>query len=88
MRHRYDPIPATGKWLRRIVQGYLNYYAVPSNLRRLGALRAEICRVIAGRLAVAQSALAYDPYSLGKLFDSHVPKIRVLHPYPNQRFEA
>ena len=44
MRHRYDPIPATGKWLRRVVQGYLNYHAVPGNLRRLFAFRAEVCR--------------------------------------------
>ena len=45
MGHRYDSIPATGKWLRRVVQGYLNYHAVPGNLRRLGVFRAEVCRL-------------------------------------------
>lgn len=88
MRHRYDPLPATGKWLRRVVQGYLNYHAVPGNLRRLGAFRAEVCRSWLHALAAAQSALAYELGRFGHLVDSHVPKVRVLHPYPNQRFAS
>ena len=28
----HDPVPQTGKWLRSVVQGYFNYYAVPGNL--------------------------------------------------------
>ena len=44
MRHRHDPIPEVGQWLQRVVQGYLNYHAVPGNLRQLGVFRAEVCR--------------------------------------------
>ena len=32
----HDP----GEWLNRVVQGYLNYHAVPGNLKRLGMFRA------------------------------------------------
>jgi RNA-directed DNA polymerase len=31
----HDPVPQTSKWLRSVVQGYFNYYAVPGNLGKL-----------------------------------------------------
>ena len=33
----HDPVPQTGEWLKAVVQGYFNYYAVPGNLDSLGA---------------------------------------------------
>ena len=44
MKRRHAPISETGAWLARVVQGYLNYHAVPGNLKRLGMYRAEVCR--------------------------------------------
>ena len=44
MKHRHAPISETGAWLARVVQGCLNYHAVPGNLKRLGMYRAEVCR--------------------------------------------
>jgi hypothetical protein len=32
----HDPVPQTGQWLKSVVQGYFNYYAVPGNLASLG----------------------------------------------------
>ena len=32
----HDPVPQTGGWLKSIVQGSFNYYAVPGNLDSLG----------------------------------------------------
>jgi hypothetical protein len=29
----HDPVPQTGQWLKSVVQGYFNYYAVPGNWR-------------------------------------------------------
>jgi len=28
-RRMHDPVAETGKWLKQVVQGYFNYYAVP-----------------------------------------------------------
>jgi len=33
----HQPIPDQGKWLERIVRGYFNYHAVPTNARALDA---------------------------------------------------
>ncbi len=32
----HDPVTQTGRWLKSVVQGYFNYYAVPGNLASLG----------------------------------------------------
>ena len=46
MRRRHAPIKSVGAWLKRVVQGYLNYHAVPENLKRLGMFRAEVFRAL------------------------------------------
>jgi len=33
MQHRHDPVAETGRWLKTVVQGIFNYYAVPDNRR-------------------------------------------------------
>ena len=35
----HDPVSQTGKWLKSVVQGYFNYYAVPGNLEGLAVFR-------------------------------------------------
>jgi hypothetical protein len=44
MQRRHAPIKEIGVWLKRVVQGYLNYHAIPGNLKKLGMFRAEVCR--------------------------------------------
>ena len=41
----HDPVPQTGQWLRSVVQGYFNYYAVPENLDSLGVFRDRVLRL-------------------------------------------
>jgi RNA-directed DNA polymerase len=43
MRWRmHQPIPAQGRWLERVVRGYFNYHAVPTNGRALEVFRHHI----------------------------------------------
>jgi RNA-directed DNA polymerase len=37
----HQPIPVQGKWLRQVVKGYFNYFAVPTNDRALSAFRVH-----------------------------------------------
>ena len=37
-----QPLAEVGKWLKRVVQGYFNYHAVPGNLASLRSFRFEI----------------------------------------------
>lgn len=43
-RRRHEPVPVVGRWLRRVLQGYLNYHAVPDNMRRLAGFLYEVSR--------------------------------------------
>ena len=38
-RSMHQPIPEQGKWLGRVVRGYFNYHAVPTNARALDVFR-------------------------------------------------
>ena len=38
----HQSIPVQGRWLRRVVGGYFNYHAVPTNARALDAFRHHV----------------------------------------------
>ena len=38
----HQPIPEQGRWLRRVVRGYFNYHAVPTNARALDVFRHHV----------------------------------------------
>jgi hypothetical protein len=59
-----DPVPQTGQWLKSVVQGYFNYYAVPGNLTSLGVFRD---RVLAAMVAYHSPS---EPETPG-LVDAH-----------------
>src|SRR4051812_33835687 len=41
-RRMHQPIPKQGQWLARVVRGYFNYHAVPTNARALAVFRHHI----------------------------------------------
>ena len=88
MRRMHEPIPAVGRWLRRVVQGYFNYHAVPGNVDRLGAFRKDVSRawLHALRRRGQRGRMSWSRF--GRLVDRYLPRARVLHPYPHQRFTS
>ena len=43
-RRWHEPVEDLGNWLRSVVQGYFNYYAVPGNLNSLKRFRQEVSK--------------------------------------------
>ena len=41
-RRMHQSIPSQGSWLRRVVKGYFNYHAVPTNARALDVFRHHV----------------------------------------------
>ena len=41
IRRRHEPVPVLGKWLRSVIQGHLNYFAVPGNRKAVDRFRTE-----------------------------------------------
>jgi group II intron reverse transcriptase/maturase len=84
----HDPVRQTGQWLKSMVQGHFNYYAVPGNLDSLGVFRG---RVIGRWWRTLRRRSQTRPISWTRILalaDRWLPQPRVLHPYPADRFAA
>ena len=86
MKRRHVPVPDQGKWLRSVVNGHLNYYAVPGNRQATDTFRTEVMRdwfkALRRRSQKARS-LTWERFK--RLVRMWLPTAKVKHPYPNQR---
>jgi len=88
VRQKHDPPAQVGEWLRKVVQGYYQYHAVPGNLNQLSAFRHRLCRLWRAVLK-RRSQRGERPWQrLNLLLERWIPFPRVLHPYPQARFTA
>jgi RNA-directed DNA polymerase len=85
-RRRHRPISEQGRWLKGVVTGYFAYYAVPTNNRALGSFRHHVARLWCRSLQrrSQRSRVTWD--RMDKLAAAWLPKPRILHPWPQQRF--
>jgi RNA-directed DNA polymerase len=88
LRRRHEPIADLGKWLRSVMQGYFNYFAVPGNLVSLNMFRRETARswLHALRRRSQRHRLSWERF--GPIVDHWFPRVQVLHEHPNDRFYA
>jgi hypothetical protein len=77
-----------GQWLRRVVQGYFNYHAVPGNSHRLSVFRKEVARAWLHALRRRGQHGKMSWSRMQRYVAHYLPRVRVLHPYLNQRFDA
>jgi RNA-directed DNA polymerase len=84
------PLGENARWLRRVVQGWLNYHAVPNNSQRIGRFIDEVSRhwlrTIRRRSQRGKSNWTWARMHL--LVRRHLPRPHIIHPYPEQRFRA
>jgi group II intron reverse transcriptase/maturase len=85
-RRMHQSIPEQGAWLKQVVTGYFAYHAVPTNWAALGAFRYEITWRWRWTLRRRSQKSALNWARMQKLADDWLPKPRILHPWPNQRF--
>jgi RNA-directed DNA polymerase len=85
-RRMHQPIAVQGKWLWYVVNGYFNYHAVPTNFRALVAFRSEIARRWRRVLTRRSERAKLNWKEMNRLLDDWLPKPRILHPWPDQRF--
>lgn len=87
-RRMHEPIVLVGAWLKRVVEGYYRYHAVPGNLAVLGRFRERICRCWRRVLRRRSQRKKPNWEQLRPIFDRWLPRPRTLHPYPDVRFDA
>jgi hypothetical protein len=87
-RRRHHPVAQTGEWVRSVVQGYFNYHAVPGNLASLEAFRERLLRLWRRQLLHRSQRHRCNWDRMRRLAARWLPRPRVLHPWPTQRFAA
>jgi RNA-directed DNA polymerase len=87
-RRRHLPVPTQGAWLARVVRGYLEYYAVPTNIEKLGAFRTDLARHWLKALRRRSQRDRTDWERMKLLADRWLPRAKILHPWPDERFDA
>jgi RNA-directed DNA polymerase len=87
-RRWHQPVSEVGKWLRSVVQGYFNDYAVPGNMDSLNSFRAQTIwrwhRAL--RRRSQRHRMTWERF--WPLVDRWLPSAKILHPHPNLRFDA
>jgi RNA-directed DNA polymerase len=87
MRQRmHEPIPEQGKWLAQVVRGYFAYHAVPTNSAAIRAFRYYVERLWLRALRCRSQKDKFAWQRMEKLADEWLPKPKILHPWPQQRF--
>lgn len=84
-RHKspYD----VGRWVQRVLTGYFNYFAVPSNTKCIKVMRTEVGRMWLKALRRrSHKGQNFNWQRMKKLISIFIPHTRIRHPYPNQRF--
>ena len=84
----HEPVGAVGEWLKRVVDGYYRYHAVPGKLPMLRRFRDRLC--VLWRQVLRRRSQQRKPGwdKLRMIFERWIPRPRTLHPYPDVRFDA
>ena len=87
-RRRHQPVPAQGEWLRSVVQGHYEYYAVPTNGQSLDRFRDQVTWYWHRALRRRSQRDRTNWQRMGRLSERWIPPVRILHPWPDERFDA
>ena len=81
-------LSAQGRWLGQVVRGYFAYYAVPTNIKALARFRTQIIRTWHRALRRRGQRDRTSWARMGALAQRWIPPARVLHPWPDERFDV
>ncbi len=85
-RRMHDDVMDTGRWLGRVLRGWLNYYAVPTSFAHLQRFVWHLRRLW---IRVLRRRSQKDRFSwdwLLAITNTLWPKLRIVHPWPTTRF--
>lgn len=88
-RMMHEPVKISGQYLHSVFTGILNYYAVPGTAYILSSFRKTLVKQWVKVLRRRSHKSRCTPWRrYDKLIDTWIPRVRITHPYPLQRFLA
>jgi hypothetical protein len=87
-RRWHQGIAEQGQWLGSVVRGFFAYHAVPTNYRALSAFRHHVIELWRRALRRRSQKDKTSWTDMDRLADRWLPKPRICHPWPSQRFRV
>lgn len=87
-RRQHLPIPKQGRWLGAVVRGHANYYGVPGNFGAIAAFRNQATRHWRRALMRRSQRDRTDWKRMSRLAAQWLPPAKIMHPWPEQRFDV
>ena len=84
-RRQHEDIVRTAQWLGQVLDGWLNYYAVPTSGPHLSRFRYYLQRLWMRSLRRRSQRDRFPWERLRALSERHWPRTRVRHPWSDQR---
>ena len=78
----------TGRWLKQVIKGHINYYGVPFNSKCISQFVEEVKKLWLKSLRrrSQRHRMTWERYNYHIKY--WLPKPKIVHPYPEQRFNA
>jgi len=87
-RRWHQSVAEQGAWLGSVVRGFMAYHAVPTNTRALSAFRHYVVELWRRALRRRSQRDRTTWTMVDKLAERWLPKPRITHPWPSQRFRV
>lgn len=87
-RRRHEPAARMGEWLARVLNGFYQYHGVPGNWASLSRFRNRIGRYWRRALERRSQKGRLKAGRATRLLQRWLPMPRLVHPYPDVRFDA
>ena len=87
-KRMHESIVKQGRWLASVIRGYFQYHAIPGNVEAIGAFRTQVARLWFRTLQRRSQKTRLTWIRMAILVNAWLPKARILHPWPEERFAA
>jgi group II intron reverse transcriptase/maturase len=87
-RRWHQDVAEQGTWLGNVIRGHFAYYAVPTNMRALEAFRYHVVDLWRRALRRRSQRDRTTWIEMDRLANRFLPKPRISHPWPSQRFRV
>ncbi len=77
-----------GRWLKKVVQGFYNYHAIPGNCIVLDGFKTAVSKLWLKTLKRRSQKSTINWKKLTRLIRLFIPSVTIQHPYPNQRLRV
>ena len=87
-RRWHQDVAEQGRWLAGVIRGYFAYHAVPTNSRALNAFRHHVINLWRRAMRRRSQRDRTTWADIDRLAERFLPKPRITHPWPSQRFRV